>query len=308
MTKPVCVVLGGSGFLGRRLCSALLRDGYTVRSVSRTGVPATKPEEWWADVEWFIGSVGPTIPRNAVEGADVLFHLASTTHPSTSNRDPVYDLQSNTVAMVQMLQSGTLSNIKKIVYVSSGGTVYGIPRAIPIDEGHGTDPICSYGIHKLACEKYLQLFHRLNAIDVTILRVSNIYGDPQGIERPFGAVEAFVHRALRDEEIEIWGDGSTTRDYIHVDDVAVSLLKALKHSGPSGLFNVGSGIGYTLNDIVRMIEVRLKKAIRVKYQPPRSFDVPINILNISKARFELGWKPELSLELSMDQYLSYSDD
>ena len=112
-----------------------------------------------------------------------------------------------------MLQSGALSNLNKIIYVSSGGTVYGVPQSIPIDESHHTDPICAYGIHKLACEKYLQLFHFMRKIDIAILRVSNIYGPLQEIARPFGAVEAFMRRSMLDEPIDIWGDGSTTRDY-----------------------------------------------------------------------------------------------
>ena len=200
-----------------------------------------------------------------------------------------------------MLQSGALSNLKKIIFVSSGGTVYGIPQSIPIDESHPTDPICAYGIHKLACEKYLQLFQFTHRVDTIILRVSNVYGPLQEIQRPFGAVEAFMRHAIMDEPITIWGDGSITRDYVHVDDVVASLLKAMSNGERSGIFNIGSGIGHTLNEIVRMIEKRLDKTVKVNYLPARNFDVPVNVLNIRKAKEQLGWEPRVSLEISVDQ-------
>ena len=301
MAKTTCVVLGGTGFLGRHLCAELIRQQYSVRSVSRSGTPRGKPEGWWSQVQWLTGSIDSTVSLDAMKDADVLFHLASTTYPSTSSRDPVYDLQSNTVATLEMLQSGALSNLKKIIFVSSGGTVYGIPQSIPIDESHPTDPICAYGIHKLACEKYLQLFQFTHRVDTIILRVSNVYGPLQEIQRPFGAVEAFMRHAIMGEPITIWGDGSITRDYVHVDDVVASLLKAMSNGGRSGIFNIGSGIGHTLNEIVRMIEKRLDKTVKVNYLPARNFDVPVNVLNIRKAKEQLGWEPRVSLEISVDQ-------
>jgi len=301
MNKPTCVVLGGTGFLGRHLCAELVRQQYIVRSVSRSGTPKTRPEGWWTHVQWLSGSIDSPVSLNAMRDADVLFHLASTTYPSTSNRDPVFDLQSNTVATLRMLQSGALANVKKIIFVSSGGTVYGIPQSVPIDETHPTDPICAYGVHKLACEKYLQLFDFANHVNTVILRVSNVYGPPQEIPRPFGAVEAFMRRSILDEPIEIWGDGNITRDYVHVDDVVVALIKATAHASRSGVFNIGSGMGYTLNEIVRMIEKRLNKTLTVNYLPARDFDVPVNVLKIWKAKEQLGWEPQVSLESSIDQ-------
>jgi UDP-glucose 4-epimerase len=301
MNKPNCVVLGGTGFLGRHLCAELVRQQYIVRSVSRSGTPNTRPEEWWTNVQWLSGSIDSSVCLNAMRDADVLFHLASTTYPSTSNRDPVFDLESNTVATLRMLQSGGLSNLKKIIFVSSGGTVYGIPQSLPIDETHPTDPICAYGVHKLACEKYLQLFDFANHVSTVILRVSNVYGPPQEIPRPFGAVEAFMRRSILDEPIEIWGDGKITRDYVHVDDVVVALLRAAAYGSRSGVFNIGSGTGHTLNEIVRMIEKRLNKSVTVKYLPAREFDVPVNVLKIWKAKEQLGWEPQVTLESSIDQ-------
>jgi len=114
-------------------------------------------------------------------------------------------------------------------------------------------------------------------------------------------VEAFMRRSILDEPIEIWGDGNITRDYVHVDDVVVALIKATAHASRSGVFNIGSGMGYTLNEIVRMIEKRLNKTLTVNYLPARDFDVPVNVLKIWKAKEQLGWEPQVSLESSIDQ-------
>jgi UDP-glucose 4-epimerase len=301
MSKAVCAVLGGTGFLGRQLCAELVRQQYVVRSISRSGHPPGSPEMWWENVQWIAGDVGSAVSLDAIQDADVLLHLASTTYPYTSNRDPVYDLESNTVATVRMLQSGALSNLRKIIFVSSGGTVYGVPQSIPIDESHPTDPICAYGIHKLACEKYIQLFHFMHKIDYAILRVSNMYGPLHETERPFGAVETFMRRCIQGKAIDIWGDGSTTRDYVHVEDVVASLTKSIEHGSPSGIFNIGSGVGHTLNDLVKMLEQRAGAKVKVNYLPQRNFDVPANVLDISKAKEELGWQPRSNLEWFIGQ-------
>jgi UDP-glucose 4-epimerase len=298
-----CVVVGGSGFLGQRLCERLLRSGFNVRSVSRSGRPKGKVQSWWSEVEWVAADLGSAGAFATLDSAELLFHVASSTYPSTSNADAAFDLQSNLLGSVRMLQAARARPVRRVIFISSGGTVYGIPRKNPISETHPTEPICSYGIHKLAIEKYLFLFQMLDQLDSIVLRVSNMYGECQDLERPLGAVSHFAHRAFTGKPIEIWGDGAVRRDYVHVDDVVNAFFKALAYEGRERIFNIGSARSVSLNELVELIRRRVRRRLFVTYAPPRGFDVPENVLDISRAGRELDWKPTISLETGLDRLL-----
>lgn len=231
----------------------------------------------------------------AIEGTDAILHLVSTTLPKTSNDDPIYDVQSNLVGSLQMLNAMVALNIKDIVFISSGGTIYGDPIYVPLDESHPTNPNVSYGITKLAIEKYLLMYRRQHGLRPRILRVANPYGERQRIETAQGAVGVFLHRALHDLPIEIWGDGSVVRDYLHVSDVANAFAASLCYRGSESVFNISSGTGTSLNELLTILESVLGKAIERRYLPGRSFDVPISVLDNALAQRELGWQPKLSL-------------
>jgi UDP-glucose 4-epimerase len=224
-----------------------------------------------------------------------LLHLVSTTLPKNSNDDPIYDVQSNVVGTLQMLQAMVARNVRKIVFISSGGTVYGIPKYLPIDEEHPTDPLVSYGITKLAIEKYLQLFERMHGIKTISLRVANPYGERQRVETAQGAVGVFLNCALTGKPIEIWGDGTVTRDYIHVSDVAEAFVRAVEYTGPKNVFNISSGSGTSLNELIAMLEEAVGKPIERLYLPARPFDVPVSVLSNDLARAELHWSPSVSM-------------
>jgi UDP-glucose 4-epimerase len=296
-----CVVFGGSGFLGQHLCKKLLSAGFAVRSVSRTGRPRGEAAQWWSDVEWISADLGTETSAPAMAGAEMVFHLASSTYPSTSNLDAVFDLESNLVASVRMLKMAVECRVQRVIFVSSGGTVYGVPQQNPIPETHPTDPICSYGIHKLAIEKYLYLFRALKDLDSVVLRVSNIYGEFQNLDRPLGAVSHFTHRAVIGEPIVIWGDGTIRRDYIHVDDVVDALVKSISYHGPEHIFNIGSGRSVSLNQLLDLIRQRVAKEIVVNHKPARGFDVQENVLDITRAMRELAWKPSVTLDAGLDR-------
>src|SRR5271155_1227824 len=302
-SASTCVVLGGSGFLGQRLCRKLVASGFKVRSVSRTGRPRGEAQPWWSHVNWISADVGTETSAPAMEGADLVFHLASSTYPSTSNSDAVFDLESNLVGCVRMLKTAVECRVQRLIFISSGGTVYGVPQQNPIPETHPTDPICSYGIHKLAIEKYLYLFRALKDLDSVVLRVSNMYGEFQDLERPLGAISHFAHRAVEGKPIEIWGDGTIRRDYIHVDDVVSAFLKSISYQGPEHLFNIGSGRSVSLNDVLDLIRRRVANNVVVNYEPGRSFDVPENVLDIAKAGRELDWEPSIRLETGLDRLI-----
>lgn len=290
-------VFGGGGFIGSAIVDRLLLDGHEIRVFER---PRIKPfREFLSDerVEWVTGDLMSSHDvSQVIRGIDVVIHLVSTTLPKSSNDDPIYDVQSNLVATLQMLNAMRANGIKKIVFISSGGTVYGQPCYLPIDEAHPTEPQVSYGITKLTIEKYLLLYQRQYGIKANILRVTNPYGERQRVETAQGAVGVFLSRALRGESLDIWGDGSVTRDYIYVSDVADAFARAVLYSGSKSVFNVSSGTGTTLNSLVETLEKVLDKSISRSYLDGRPFDVPVSILSNSLARAELGWAPTVSLQ------------
>lgn len=231
----------------------------------------------------------------ALDGCDICFHLISTTIPKTSNESPAYDLQSNVLSTINLLELARETGLEKIIFLSSGGTVYGIPRYLPIDELHPTDPLCSYGISKLTIEKYLELYRLLHGIGYAVLRVSNVYGERQRLTAAQGAVAVFMGKALNEERITIWGDGSVARDYIYIGDVINSLIAAMDYSGKEKIFNIGSAVPRTLLELIDAIELVAGKEVGLEFMPSRTLDVPINVLDITRAKRELSWTPKVSL-------------
>jgi UDP-glucose 4-epimerase len=292
-----CAVFGGGGFIGSAICDRLLQDGHSVRIFERPKVQPYRAFRDDEDMEWMEGDMlsGGDL-KKCMAGVDAVFHLVSTTLPKNSNEDPIYDVESNLVGSLRLLEVMVAQKVGKIVFISSGGTVYGPPKYLPVDEKHPTNPTVSYGITKLAIEKYLQLYRDLHGIRPLILRVSNPFGAKQRVESAQGAVAAFIHKALRGEPIEIWGDGSVTRDYLHVSDVAEAFVKALDYEGKETVFNISSGKGTSLNDLVGAISGMLGRDVKKNHLPGRDFDIPVNILGNNLAAVELGWKPQLNLE------------
>ena len=290
-------VLGGGGFIGSAIVDRLLTDGHAIRVFERPRIEPYRTFRPGEQVEWQTGDFGSLADvTRAVAGVDAVLHLIGTTLPGTSNLDTVYDVESNLVASLRLLRIMVDEGVSRIVFISSGGTVYGDPRYLPIDEAHPTEPRVSYGITKLAIEKYLLMYSRLHGMTVRILRVSNPFGERQRVETAQGAVAAFVRKAIRDEPLEIWGDGSVTRDYIHVTDVADAFARALVYDGAAQVFNISSGQGTSLNDLVGIIERVSGRPVARTYGPGRAFDVPVSVLDSSLARRELGWSPGISLE------------
>jgi len=291
------VIFGGGGFIGAAIADRLLKDGHQLRIFERPRVPPYREFETGESVEWVTGDLMSIHEvTEALDGVDVVLHLVSTTLPKTSNDDPIYDVQTNLVATLQMLNAMVAKKVGKIVFISSGGTVYGSPKYLPIDESHPTDPQVSYGVTKLAIEKYLLIYQNLHGIKANILRVTNPYGERQRIETAQGAVGVFLSRALQDMPLDIWGDGSVTRDYIYVADVAEAFAKAVMYEGERSVFNISSGVGTSLNELIAVMERVIGKVITRNHLPARSFDVHTSVLDNTLAKQELGWQPRISLE------------
>ena len=292
---PSCLVLGGAGFIGSHLAEALAQEGHRVKVFDRPHVDRLLLFSQ-RGFEIFTGDfLNPQALIPALRGTEVVFHLVSTTLPKTSNDNPLYDVESNVLGSLRLLALCREHGVRKLVFVSSGGTVYGLPRALPVDEGHPTEPICSYGIHKLVVEKYLHLAHRLHGLDYCILRPANLYGPRQRLDIAQGAVAVFLDRALRDQPIQIWGDGSVVRDYLYVGDAVEAILKAARFDGEPKIFNLGSGLGASLNQLIAEIGKLLGRSVRVEYAEARAVDVPVNVLDCTLARRHLGWSARTSL-------------
>ena len=291
------LVVGGNGFIGTNLVDRLVADAKLVRVYDRGPNRFRERRAGMEDLRGELGNHG--LIREALEGVEVVFHLVSTTLPKTANDDPIHDVRSNLVDTLQLLESCVEAGVRKVVFASSGGTVYGPPRAVPINEGHPTDPITSYGIVKLAIEKYLHLFHHLHNLDFAALRISNPYGPYQDPTGQQGAVSVFLQNALLGRPITVWGDGEVVRDYLYVSDLADALARAAE--GGRGTFNIGSGRGVSLNELLSYISAFLGEKPQVRYVAGRALDVPANVLDPSRARDELGWVPDVDLTTGIEK-------
>ena len=287
------LVVGGNGFIGGHLVRRLVESGESVRVYDRS------PDKFRTSitgVEYVEGELGNHgLIREAVSGMEVVYHFVSTTLPKTSNDDPIYDVRSNLVDTIQLLEACVEAGVRKVVFASSGGTVYGPPETLPITEDHSAAPISSYGIVKLAIEKYLGLFHHLHGLDYAALRISNPYGPYQNPEGQQGVVGVFLNRLYTGRPITIWGDGEVVRDYLYVSDLMDALEYVARVETREKVLNIGSGEGLSLNALIQCISEVVGEETAVEYLPARLLDVPVSVLDIGRAEAELGWKPEIGL-------------
>lgn len=288
------LVLGGCGFIGSHVVDALLNAGHDVSVLDRSPL---RDDCNWASVEHFSGGLDQIeILARALVDVDVVYHLISTTFPSTSNLDPVADIEGNLVATVRLLDLMREAGCRRIVYFSSGGTVYGEPAVVPVDESHSLKPICSYGVVKVAIENYLFMYERLYDLEPVVLRASNPYGPRQGKTGLQGLVGTVLSRLQQGEPITVWGDGEIVRDYIFVKDLARLALIAGGEKAQTGVFNAGSGRGVSINELIELASKVAGKDLVVNRQPARAFDVHRIVLATGAAYVKFGWTPTTFIE------------
>ena len=287
------LILGGCGFIGREVGQLLAAGGSAVTLADRR--PPAGPLEPGVDHVAF--ELRSADWARLLDGVDVVHHYAWTTIPATANADPAGDLSANVLPTLGLLEAmrGRGERAPRLVFSSSGGTVYGKLRRVPVDEDHPLQPITAYGASKAAVELYLSQYRAMYGLDCRVARLANPFGAAQDFARGQGAASGFLHHALRGQPIEIWGDGEVTRDYLHVSDAAAGLVALARHAGSEpATFNIGSGVGTSLNEIVAALEGKLGRRLEVRRGTGRSFDVPISVLDISRAREVLRWSPRLS--------------
>ena len=287
------LVLGGNGFIGSHLVDQLLVCGHRVRVFDRGPERFRDPIP---SVEYRTGEFNDhPLLAEALTNVDVVYHLISTTVPATSNMDPVADINGNLINTVKLLELMRLQSVPRIVYFSSGGTVYGKPETSPIPESHPLRPISSYGVVKVAIENYLHMFYELHGVEYVALRASNPYGARQGHAGLQGVIGTYITHLYDGLPIEVWGTGEIVRDFIHVDDLTSLCVKA-GAADVVGIYNAGYGKGATVLEIIELIAQSTGINIKPVFKPGRSFDVPHVVLDISKAQQELAWEPIISLK------------
>ncbi|BCO09746.1 NAD-dependent dehydratase [Desulfolithobacter dissulfuricans] len=292
------LVLGGNGFIGSHVVDHLLAKGVKVRIFDRS---KARYRSSLNNVDYRLAPFDdvPALAES-LEGIDVVYHFVSTTVPSTSNLDPISDIGGNLVGTVRLLQLMVQKRVRRIVFLSSGGTVYGIPDVVPIPESHPLRPVCSYGVVKIAIENYLHMFGHLHGLEYVILRASNPYGERQGHKGVQGVIGTFAAKVLAGEPIEVWGDGSIVRDFIYIGDLADLCVRA-GCTGGSGIVNAGSGIGYSIKDVINVLSKVSSRDVQVCYREGRPFDVPRVVLDITKAREWFDWEPRIDLNAGIGQ-------
>jgi UDP-glucose 4-epimerase len=288
--RKKAIILGAAGFIGINLAHTLVKRGWEV--ICFDCVDST---HWPNQVQRILGDFAqmPPVLLDQMDQA-VVFHLISSCRPST-NTDNIVDAVNYDVVSTLRYLEHCRSKALRWVYVSSGGTVYGHNDANTIVETASTKPICSYGVVKLTIEYYFSLYHQLHQTDSVIVRLANPYGPWQHPQRGQGLVAALIYKALKNDTIEVWGSGENVRDYIYIDDAIAGIL-AVAETGQSGeIYNVGTGIGTSINELISAIQKQLQLDIRVNRVTARSVDVKRNVLNIQKVTDKTKWKPAVDL-------------
>lgn len=301
-----CIIFGGAGFIGSHIADDMLSHNYDITIFDKLNASKKNIEHILRKIKFIEGDFNNRVDLNsAIKGHDYAVHLVSSTLPADSNLNPVYDVESNLISSLYFLDACVKNDVRKVIFISSGGTVYGVPNSIPIKEDHPTQPTCSYGVTKLAIEKYFALYNELNGLKFTILRFSNPFGERQNPRLAQGVIPHLLYKIKTEGSVEIWGNGNVVRDYFYIKDGVKSIHKAIKYNGNISLFNISRGKGLSINQILMKFRKVLKLKFKVNYLPARKFDVPVNVLDNKLARNTLNWKSETSFDEALKKTWRY---
>ncbi len=293
------ILLGAAGFIGSNLTMALARDPKnSITVVSRRRSSFAHIAAMGLSNVHFIESeltTGTNYDR-LLDGQELVYHLISTTVPTTSNIEIARELDANVILSARLFESCARVGVRKVIFLSSGGTVYGKAKACPLREDTPTDPITSYGIQKLAIEKLLYLYHHIDGFDYRIVRLANPYGPWQRPNGILGAVTTFTYRMLAHEPILVYGDGSVVRDFLYIDDAVRGILNIADGEAEEKLFNLGSGYGTSILQVLDAVRDVLELQPEIRFEPAREVDVPVNYLDISRYEASYGKLNPLPLE------------
>lgn len=304
--KKNCIIFGGAGFIGSHTTETLIANNFEVTVFDKINASRRNLTDVLDKIRFIEGDFNNTIDiKESLKNQDYAIHLVSSTLPADSNLNPQYDVETNLISSLNLFEECVKQKIKKVIFISSGGTIYGNPQKLPINEKHPTNPTSSYGIIKLTIEKYLSLYKSLRGLEYKILRFSNPFGERQNPLPGQGLISNLLYRIKNKKTLEIWGDGKVVRDYFYIKDGANAIYLAIKDQSQSNIFNISSSKGYSINQILDRFRKVLNLKFKVKYTSGRKFDVSKNILDNSKARKILRWKPETEFNNALMNTWSY---
>lgn len=279
------LLLGAAGFIGTNLAIELAKQkNYKLTLVDKSIEYFTNIKEFgFSNVLYKESPLNENTDFDALlYGQDIVYHLVSTNAPSTSNQHIAQDIQTNVIFSSDLFEACVRNNVQKIIFISSGGTVYGKETNCPLSENTPTNPISSYGVQKVTIEKLLYLYNYMYGLDYRIVRLANPYGPYQRPDGILGAVTTFTYKALRKEKITVYGDGSIIRDFIYIDDAIRGILNIVNGTSDYHTFNLGCGYGVSIKDVLEIVEDVLKRKLDIVYRESRAVDVPVNYLDISR--------------------------
>lgn len=297
------LVTGGAGFIGSHIVDAYIEDGHTVTIIddlSTGNDDNVNPRATFLKMDINDKKISSIFEKYKF---DVVNHHAAQINVRTSLSDPVRDASTNVLGSVNLLTLGAQNNIRRFIFASSGGAIYGEPKSYPITETCRPDPMSPYAIAKLATENYIRVLARLHDFDYVILRYSNVYGPRQISKSEAGVISIFINQILKGEECFVNGDGNQTRDYVYVKDVVRANILALQCG--SDFFNIGTKVETSVNQLINNLGEITGREIRHKHRAAIPGEVLRNVLDYSKVRRKLKWSPKVPLKEGIKRTYDY---
>jgi UDP-glucose 4-epimerase len=303
------LITGGAGFIGSHLADAYLAEGHEVAVVDNLcsgkleNMQVSKLHFFHVDITDRLNL------REAFEAfkPDVVSHHAAQMSVKVSTDRPVYDAENNVIGLLNVLELAAEFSVKKVIFASSGGTVYGDALLVPTPENAELQPMSPYGITKMVGEHYLRYFKAMHGLDYTVFRYGNVYGPRQDPHGEAGVVAIFAKRLIAGQAPVIHWDGEQKKDYVHVKDVARANVLALQ-GGSGRAYNIGAGVATSVNELYASLETQLNTGIKPTYGPKREGDVRLSYLEIERVKAELGWTPQIELEQGMVDTVEFFRD
>lgn len=297
------LVTGGCGFIGSHIVDAYIDLGHSVwviDNLSTGDIKNLNPKAKLIEIDITNSDIEKIFKQVKL---DAINHHAAQINVRTSVSDPVFDAKVNILGSLNLITLAVKHHVKRFIFASSGGTVYGEPTQLPITEEFSINPSSPYGISKATTEKYLTLYANMNDLDYVILRYSNVYGPRQISKSEAGVISIFIEHILKHEECTIFGDGNQTRDYVYVGDVVTANTVALDCK--ADVFNIGTGIETKVNDLVDILTDITNHDILHEHDNPRSGEVLRNVLDNGKAISIIKWQPRISLKQGIRKTFEY---